>query len=685
MKITRLLSLFSLLLCFVGVAVAQTPNASSTTPAAVSGGFNVIFQHDGLGNFSAYIPTGTYDASGAAAAAITTAETFATSAASTAQSTAETFATSAVATEHTAMTAAVAGVSTGGTVLRRLTHGNELVQYGDSITFGFSLAAPSTTEYGYLMSQDLGIPYLDRAITGDQACDIWPLQLGPHLSADSPTLAIAMLYSVLIGTNDVDVKGVGAYESVYNNCVKALISYLVTPDTGKVLPGNAAFVNTTGSNSVTPVTAGGITYALLSSTGTFTATITTTGNPIYVWQLLNDALPGAFTVSIDGGTATGPYSTQTTPAIATQNGGTVSTGLAGRFVVAAGTHTVAFNWVSGSAGIVGVGSISAPAFYSAPTVVVGQVPNQGPTGAFSTSAAIAEYNVDVLANVALIAGDGGDARVAYDDNYMLATAAEMTGGAAPLHPGPAGHVNLARSFEEAFQAVPVPPTSSSGALTFNFTPPGGTPTVYGNTSITVAASTGANFTEINPVALGAGALSSVTMCFLTTPSGSTPITVLVVSTSGSQYVLSDSFNVTPAATTGCQSFTAGAAYTARNVTSGEYLGSYAAPGGLGVGYATGGSLFFYSGLISTTPITATASSSTMALSATVTTGIPATTNIITLTGMTAAGHCAGLSPTNSTSATNVANTFISAKGSGQITITNPAVLGLSYDGVCYNH
>jgi hypothetical protein len=86
------------MLCLGGVAVGQTPNASSFTPAASSGGQNCIFQHDSSGNFSCYIPTGIYDAAGAAAAAITTAESFATT---------------AVSTEHTVMLAAVAGAGSG--------------------------------------------------------------------------------------------------------------------------------------------------------------------------------------------------------------------------------------------------------------------------------------------------------------------------------------------------------------------------------------------------------------------------------------------------------------------------------------------------------------------------------------------------------------------------------------------
>jgi hypothetical protein len=69
MKTLRSLSLVCLLLCFGGFATAQTPNASSTTPAAPSGGQNCQFQSSGV-NFSCYIPSGVYDLSGVATTAV---------------------------------------------------------------------------------------------------------------------------------------------------------------------------------------------------------------------------------------------------------------------------------------------------------------------------------------------------------------------------------------------------------------------------------------------------------------------------------------------------------------------------------------------------------------------------------------------------------------------------------------
>jgi hypothetical protein len=75
MKNFRIFASLCLLLCLGGFAMAQTPNASSTTPAAPSGGQNCQFQSSGV-NFSCYIPSGVYDVSGGAASALASAEAY---------------------------------------------------------------------------------------------------------------------------------------------------------------------------------------------------------------------------------------------------------------------------------------------------------------------------------------------------------------------------------------------------------------------------------------------------------------------------------------------------------------------------------------------------------------------------------------------------------------------------------
>jgi hypothetical protein len=71
MKNFRIFASLCLLLCLGGFAMAQTPNASSSTPAAPAGGQNCQFQSSGV-NFSCYIPSGVYDVFGAATTAVAT-------------------------------------------------------------------------------------------------------------------------------------------------------------------------------------------------------------------------------------------------------------------------------------------------------------------------------------------------------------------------------------------------------------------------------------------------------------------------------------------------------------------------------------------------------------------------------------------------------------------------------------
>lgn len=59
----------------------------------------------------------------------------------------------------------------------------------------------------------------------------------------------------------------------------------------------------------------------------------------------------------------------------------------------------------------------------------------------------------------------------------------------------------------------------------------------------------------------------------------------------------------------------------------------------------------------------------------------ATSDIVTLSGMTAAGHCS-LTPTNLTAATNLATSYISTKAANSVTVTHTATSGMTYDLLC---
>lgn len=59
----------------------------------------------------------------------------------------------------------------------------------------------------------------------------------------------------------------------------------------------------------------------------------------------------------------------------------------------------------------------------------------------------------------------------------------------------------------------------------------------------------------------------------------------------------------------------------------------------------------------------------------------ATSDNVTVTGMTSSGHCS-LTATNASAATNIATSYISAKAANQITVTHTATASMTYDILC---
>jgi len=362
----------------------------------------------------------------------------------------------------------------------RLTHGTKLIQTGDSITYGLYLGSLSS-RYGQLMANDYGLAnsVYTRAVPGEQACDIWPNQIWPNLSTDSPISTAAYIYTTMPGTNDVGHQGVGAYESIFNACQRAYLSYLAIPDVNKVLAGSANLTVLSGSNSTAldslynnSTGSGGyqINAFKLSVAGTNRAQVTTTGNPIFVWYAVTDTYrypnspgvstdPGHFSISIDGGTPIGPIATQLPLSDGTDNGMGSFVFPAGPFPVSAGVHTVDFIWVDGTVGIVGVGSPPTQPLYSMPTVAVGTVPNQRIGDGPSSPANIAQYNADVASNVSWISQyTGVDVRLCQNQTFMLGTSAEMANN---VHPNELGDVHLAQAYESCLQASPTQSNASN--------------------------------------------------------------------------------------------------------------------------------------------------------------------------------------------------------------------------------
>jgi hypothetical protein len=194
--------------------------------------------------------------------------------------------------------------------------------YGDSITYGATLSGLRLQAYPSLVGYAERVTFVNNAKSGDQACDVPARQIFPNL--DSPDLQSRPTYSLLIGTNDVDLKGTGAYEAVFALCHLATLTWLGVPVEHKVLATGAAMAasgpgSLDTSNHWNAWTTGG-----LGASVQFKITTTAPG-PIYAWPIIDDAISVEYAYSLDG-VQSGIGNTQTRPAIITQNGSTKSLG-----------------------------------------------------------------------------------------------------------------------------------------------------------------------------------------------------------------------------------------------------------------------------------------------------------------------------------------------------------------------
>jgi lysophospholipase L1-like esterase len=317
--------------------------------------------------------------------------------------------------------------------------------YGASTTVGYTLSNPSKQAYPSLVAAFESVPLANRAISGDQACDVAATQIFPN--GDSPALTAHTVSSTLIGTNDVDVYGTGSYEAIYMLCDRAIITWLGVPLEYKVL-ANGANATTTGSGKVDS-TWNAWTTGAQGATISFTITTSSIG-PIYAWPLIDDQSSATYSYSLDG-VVIGTNNVQTSPNMATQNGTSRSLGFIRIPAVSAGTHVVKFTQTStGSNGVsvVGVGSPFVSVGNKLPTVLVGTITYQlmGASGGACTvtDAPCQQYVQDQKTDAALLAGDGLDVRVFDTRQYMFGTASEMNDA---LHPNALGQQEISQSVE----------------------------------------------------------------------------------------------------------------------------------------------------------------------------------------------------------------------------------------------
>lgn len=380
-------------------------------------------------------------------------------------------------------------IDAGSTCSTPVLQSSSHIAEGDSITYGYHTTGTcnnggtNSCAYPSLLAFDERAALTNRAISGSQACNVVAQQT---VLSDVSSIDNNPIYTMMIGTNDANVKGVGSYESVFEGCHKAGIAWIAVPN--KVAANSTNCVDT-GSWTASSGWAINGEYSTTNGS-TKTCSVQTYGGPLYAWYYIQDSSGGAFTYSVDGGTPVA-LTTATTPAIATQNGGTFGWSLI-RVPVSAGSHSIKFVVTSatGSSNAVDIGAIGTPPAeltYGYPRVFVGGVPRQVGD---ADSAATAEYNADVQADVNQLSGDGLGVYFVNVRNYLCtvqsgglcynsAGAQDMTANSVSpedmLHPNDIGQNELKQAFEQAEQFTPYIPSityTGSGTKTVTSTAAG---------------------------------------------------------------------------------------------------------------------------------------------------------------------------------------------------------------------
>jgi lysophospholipase L1-like esterase len=315
--------------------------------------------------------------------------------------------------------------------------------YGDSITIATNGAVTyPNNSYVARIAAQLGIPggsVTNQAVSGAMAGDVMSLQVLPN---DAPAeTAQQPLRTLLISTNEASIKGAGAYEATFNTIDQAILAWESIAAPYKVM-GSTVVGSTTGTCAQDNTYANALGVLCTSNAATAPFSITTTGGPIYIWYRCIDSDAGTWTYAIDGG-STVAVTTALTTAIATTNGTTASVCLI-RVPASAAAHTLSFVKTStgGNMGIIGVGTVSNSLVNSQPYIIAGDTPSELNGAAAS---AVAAYRADIVANVALLAGDGLNIQLKYISKYLIATtaASDMFN---TLHPNDQGHGEMAAAF-----------------------------------------------------------------------------------------------------------------------------------------------------------------------------------------------------------------------------------------------
>lgn len=307
--------------------------------------------------------------------------------------------------------------------------------FGDSITAGTG----GSPWYVAAIASDTGATTTNRGLSGYYAFNMASDEIFPY---ENPTEKNETLYTILIGTNDANNKGLGTWEGIYKNCLQASAAWLAIPATSKVF-GQDAGNTTSGSWANDDTYQTGIGFKSTTNASTLSIPITTYGGPLYLWYRTIDGDAGVFTVQIDGDTARS-VNGFTTPA----SGGN-SIGILRMPNIAAGSHAVLVTVTSSTnasniVSILAVGTVPQNRDYKCPKVFVGGVIRQASDANAATTAG---YNADALVTISQLTADGLPVYFV-DVRKFVNSSTDMNDA---LHPNSIGHSHLRDAFESVMQ------------------------------------------------------------------------------------------------------------------------------------------------------------------------------------------------------------------------------------------
>ena len=316
---------------------------------------------------------------------------------------------------------------------------SSMTMFGDSIAAGSN---GGLTPCWLELEKALGVVgySVNRGTGGWLAYSTNDTQIFPY---ENPTSTTDRFYSMIVGANDANTKGIGTYEPLFKNFLQAGASWLAIGSDYKVFGQDAG--NTLGgtwTNDNTYQTGIGKKSNVIGST--LSIPVTSYGGPLYIWYRTIDGDGGAFNVQIDGGTAIA-MTTATTPAAGGQ-----SVGLLRIPNVPVGAHTVLVTVTSASAGgnnvsILGVGTVPGLVKYRGPKVYVNGVLKQwNPLDIPATLA----YDQDSKEAIGQLTADGLCVYAVDGRAYVNNDASDMSDF---IHPGNLGHIKLRDAFFASMQ------------------------------------------------------------------------------------------------------------------------------------------------------------------------------------------------------------------------------------------